>query len=95
MSTKINEYCIRCGACRAPCPNEAISRSDPTFVIDPQLCTECVGFAESQACADVCPVDGCEPDPERVESEEVLIERARKLHPDVDFGENYKSRFRK
>jgi ferredoxin len=95
MATRINEDCIRCGACRAPCPNEAISRGDPIFVIDPLLCTECVGFDDKQACEAVCPVDGCEPDPEHVETEQVLIERARALHPDIDFGENYKSHFRK
>ena len=95
MATKINEDCIRCGACRAPCPNEAISRGDPIFIVDPYLCTECVGFDDKQACMEVCPVDGCEPDPEHIESEAVLIKRARALHPDTDFGPYYKSHFRK
>ena len=65
------------------------------FVIDPLLCTECIGFDDKQACMEVCPVDGCEPDPEHIETEEVLITRARALHPDTDFGQNYKSHFRK
>jgi ferredoxin len=95
MATMINEECIRCGACRAPCPNNAISRGEEIFVVDPELCTECVGFADTQACAEVCPVDGCVPDPDRVETEEVLIERARKLHPEIDFGKDFKSHFRK
>jgi ferredoxin len=95
MATKINEECIRCGACRAPCPNNAISRGEEIFVIDPRLCTECVGFYDRQACADVCPVDSCVSDPDRVETEEILIERARILHPEIEFGQTFKSHFRK
>ena len=30
----------------------------------------------------MCPVDCCLPDPNIVESEELLYERARRLHPD-------------
>jgi len=52
------------------------------FEIDPQRCTECVGFHAEEQCAAICPVDCCEPDPERVESEAMLLERARKLHPE-------------
>jgi hypothetical protein len=47
------------------------------------------------ACAAVCPVDCCVTDPNNIESEEVLIARARVLHQDTDFGENFQSRFRK
>ncbi|HLV61394.1 MAG TPA: YfhL family 4Fe-4S dicluster ferredoxin, partial [Fredinandcohnia sp.] len=86
---------INCGACEPECPNSAISQGEDIFVIDPNLCTECVGFHDEEACASVCPVDCCIPDPNRVESEEVLIERARRLHPDVDFGDDFPSRFRK
>jgi ferredoxin len=82
MSTLITVECINCGACEPECPNQAISQGEDIFVIDPQLCTECVGFHEQEACAAVCPVDCCIPDPAIVESEEVLYERARRLHPD-------------
>jgi ferredoxin len=82
MSTKITEECINCGACEPECPNGAISQGDDIFIIDPKLCSECVGFHDEEACAAVCPVDCCVPDPEIVESEEVLLERARALHPD-------------
>jgi hypothetical protein len=34
-------------------------------------------------------------DPQNVETESVLIERARALHKETDFGENFPSRFRK
>src|ERR1051325_8506092 len=95
MATMITSDCINCGACEPECPNNAISQGDPVYVIDPVLCTECVGFHDYEACAAVCPVDVCVTDPNNIESEEVLIERARKLHAETDFGENFQSRFRK
>jgi hypothetical protein len=95
MATMIASDCINCGACEPECPNNAISQGDPIFVIDPKLCTECVGFHDYEACAAVCPVDVCITDPNNIESEEVLIERARALHPETDFGANFQSRFRK
>jgi Fe-S-cluster-containing hydrogenase component 2 len=95
MATMITSECINCGACEPECPNNAISQGDPVYVIDPVLCTECVGFHDFEACAAVCPVDCCVTDPNNIESEEVLIARARSLHQDTDFGENFQSRFRK
>ena len=50
------------------------------YFIVPDKCTECQGFHEEPQCAAVCPVDCCLPDPERPESEEVLLERQRVLH---------------
>ena len=82
MATLIAENCISCGVCEPECPNEAISEGPVVFEIDPTLCTECVGFHATEQCAVVCPVDVCLPDPERVEDEAVLFQRARKLHPD-------------
>jgi Fe-S-cluster-containing hydrogenase component 2 len=95
MATMITNECINCGACEPECPNNAITQGDPVFVIDPQLCTECVGFHDYEACAAVCPVDCCVTDPNNIESEEVLIARAKVLHQDTNFGEDYQSRFRK
>lgn len=95
MATMITNECINCGACEPECPNNAISQGDPVYVIDPLLCTECVGFHDYEACAAVCPVDCCVTDPNNIEAEEVLIARARSLHPDVDFGDSFQSRFRK
>jgi ferredoxin len=82
MSTMITEDCINCGACEDECPNSAIAVGEEIFVIDPNLCTECVGFADEQMCAAACPPEACVQDPERVESEQVLLERARQLHPE-------------
>ena len=101
MSTYITDDCINCGACEPECPNEAISEGDEIYVIDPELCTECVGFHDDEACQAVCPVECCLPDPKHPETEGQLIERAKRLHPDD--GElqkrievnDYPSRFRK
>jgi ferredoxin len=95
MATMITEECINCGACEPECPNEAISEAEDIYIIDPQLCTECVGFHDEEQCAAVCPVDCCVPDPNNEETEEKLIERARAVHPDEEFGEEFPSRFRK
>jgi len=95
MATMIANECINCGACEPECPNNAITQGDPIFVIDPKLCTECVGFHDYEACAAVCPGDVCVTDPQNVESEEALIARARQLHPETDFGDSFESRFRK
>ena len=85
MAYKITEECLACGACVDECPNEAISEGDDIYVIDPNLCTECVGFHDYEACQAVCPVECCVPDPNNVESEGVLLERAKKIHPDKEF----------
>lgn len=50
------------------------------YFIVPDKCTECIGFHEEPQCAAVCPVDCCVPDEDRVESDEVLLERKEKLH---------------
>ncbi len=53
------------------------------------------GFHDYEACAAVCPVDCCVTDPNNIESEEALIARARVVHPEIQFDDNYESRFRK
>ena len=72
MSTMITEECINCGVCEPECPNDAITEGEEVFVIDPKLCTECVGFHPKEQCAEVCPVDCCVPDPNNEEAEEAL-----------------------
>lgn len=58
MSMTIVEECISCGACEPECPNTAIASGDPIFVINPNLCTECEGEAESPKCVSICPSKG-------------------------------------
>jgi ferredoxin len=94
MSTLITDECINCGACEPECPNKAISMGEDLYVIEPELCTECVGFHDEEQCASVCPVDCCLPDPDREEEEDVLIGRAKRIHPKKDFGKDFPSRFR-
>ena len=95
MATMITEECINCGACEPECPNEAISEGEDVYLINPALCTECVGHFDEEQCAAVCPVDCCVPDPNIVETENVLIDRAKALHPDRNIPEDFPSRFRK
>ena len=85
MSTFITDECINCGACEPECPNNAISEGDDTYVIDPALCTECVGFHGDEACQSVCPVECCIPDADNRESESDLLARAVRLHPNTPF----------
>ncbi len=110
MSTMITAECINCGACDPECPNTAIYEGGANYAFDgashpplqndifyivPEKCTECVGFFDQEQCAAVCPVDCCIPDPNNPEPEEQLIERARQLHPEQEFGASFPSRFRK
>jgi ferredoxin len=94
MALKINEDCISCGACEAECPNEAISQGEETFVIDPDLCTECVGFFDEEQCAIVCPSDAIHPHPDHQETEADLLAKARRIHPDKSFSGDFPSKFR-
>ena len=110
MATLITDECINCGACEPECPNTAIYQggiefealdgsqvaalSDDFFYIVPDKCTECVGFFDSEACAAVCPVDCCVPDPDIPETEDVLFQRAKEIHPSEDFAEDFPSRFK-
>src|SRR5262249_50687925 len=111
MATMITAECINCGACEPECPNTAIYQggvewtapdgaahkalSNDIFYIVPEKCTECVGFFDHEACAAVCPVDCCVPNPDIPEAEGVLLARARSLHPDKTIADDAPSRFRK
>ena len=57
MANKITEDCIACGACEPECPNEAISATGDTYVIDPGKCDECESTGGDSACVAVCPTD--------------------------------------
>lgn len=100
MATYITDACINCGACEPECPNDAISEGDEIYMIDPERCTECVGFHDKEACQAVCPVECCLPNPEVTESEAVLLARALSLHPEdaklqtVAASGSYPSRFK-
>jgi ferredoxin len=111
MATMITAECINCGACEPECPNTAIYQgtvewrapdgsmqpalSSEIFYIVPEKCTECVGFHDHEACAAVCPVDCCVPNPEIPETHDVLLARARALHPGDVIPDDAPSRFKK
>ncbi|MEZ4911949.1 MAG: 4Fe-4S dicluster domain-containing protein [Saprospiraceae bacterium] len=54
--------------------------SEEYYFIVADKCTECKGFHEEPQCAAVCPVDCCLPDPNHVESDEILLDRKARLH---------------
>ncbi len=111
MATMITSECINCGACEPECPNTAIYQggvewqaqdggmhaalSNDIFYIVPEKCTECVGFHDQEACAAVCPVDCCVPNPDIPETHDVLLARARVLHPGEGIPDDAPSRFKK
>ncbi|CAA6807992.1 MAG: Ferredoxin [uncultured Campylobacterales bacterium] len=72
MALLISDDCIACDACRDECPNSAIEENDPVYLIDPDFCTECVGFYDEPSCVTVCPVDCIVPDPDQVETVQEL-----------------------
>ena len=72
MSLKIIDTCINCDVCEPECPNHAISQGPEIYVIDPELCTECVGHFDKPQCQQVCPVDCIPLDPEHAETQEEL-----------------------
>jgi ferredoxin len=72
MSLYITQDCINCDVCEPECPNGAISQGEDTYVIDPNLCTECVGHFTTSQCVEVCPVDCIIVDPNHRETREQL-----------------------
>lgn len=79
MALLITDECINCDVCEPECPNGAISRGEEIYVIDPNLCTECVGHFEKSQCVEVCPVDCIIPDPDRRETKDELYQKYLKL----------------
>ncbi len=75
MSLYITDVCINCDVCEPECPNDAISQGEEYYVIDPKLCTECVGHFATAQCVEVCPVDCILLDPNHLESQEALHQK--------------------
>ncbi len=81
MAYKITEECISCGACEPECKNEAIVEAETIYIVEPDKCTECIGYFDTPQCVDICPVDCCIPDPDHEETKEQLLEKWKALHP--------------
>ena len=80
MALLINDNCTSCDACVPVCPNKAITSDSPYYVIDPLLCTECVGAEDEPQCMLVCPADCIVEDPDFRESPEELLEKYKGIH---------------
>lgn len=79
MALMITDECINCDVCEPVCPNSAISQGEFIYVIDPTLCTECVGHFDIPQCQTVCPVDCIPHDPDQVEDRDSLMKKYRTL----------------
>lgn len=79
MALKITDECINCDVCEPECPNEAISPGEETYIINPRLCTECVGHFDEPQCVQVCPVDCIPVNPDHIESHEQLMNKYKGL----------------
>lgn len=79
MALKILSGCINCDMCEPECPNKAIYMGEKIYEINPDLCTECVGFYEQPTCISVCPLDVIIKDPQHIESKETLYEKFKQL----------------
>tara|TARA_B100000686_G_scaffold221502_1_gene228617 strand:+ start:6660 stop:6905 length:246 start_codon:yes stop_codon:yes gene_type:complete len=75
MALMITDECINCDVCEPECPNSAISQGEEIYIIDPNLCTECVGHYETTQCVEVCPVDCIDVNPRIIETKEQLKEK--------------------
>lgn len=75
MALLITDACINCDVCLPECPNSAIMQGADIFVIDPVLCTECIGHFDKPQCVEVCPVDCIPLNPDVVETKEQLYEK--------------------
>lgn len=85
MSLKILDTCVNCDVCEPVCPNKAISLGEDYYVIDPSLCTECIGHYDEPQCVDVCPVECIIVDPEHTETHDQLDLKYRHL---MGLGDN-------
>lgn len=79
MSLLIKDACINCDVCEPECPNGAISQGEDIYVINPSLCTECVGHHDTPQCIEVCPVDCIIKDSNHVEEADGLYQKYLKL----------------
>ncbi len=51
MAYKIDDKCVKCGACKDVCPVQAISEGADKYVINADECVDC------GACVGECPVE--------------------------------------
>jgi cobalamin biosynthesis Co2+ chelatase CbiK len=71
---------VKCGTCELKCPNWAISEGDEIYVIDPDKCTECLGFYDSPKCVETCPVNAVQLNKDLGEDYDQLMAKWHRLH---------------
>ena len=79
MALIITDECINCDVCEPECPNGAISQGEEIYVIDPNLCTECVGHFDAPQSQQVCPVDCIPLNPDMQETQEELMQKYHRI----------------
>lgn len=79
MALIIYDECINCDVCEPECPNGAIAQGEEIYVINPALCTECVGHYEAPQCVEVCPVSCITKDPNYPEDQDSLYKKYLRL----------------
>jgi ferredoxin len=79
MALLITDECINCDVCEPACPNGAISAGEEIYVIDPRLCTECVGHFDEPQCQQLCPVECIHVDSDSPESRPELMRKYQEL----------------
>lgn len=80
MALLITKECINCDMCLPECPNTAIFEGKKVYEIDPERCTECVGFYDAPTCMAVCPINCIELDPAHVEDQAQLMEKFKAMN---------------
>jgi ferredoxin len=75
MALMITDECINCDVCEPECPNGAISQGSEIYVINPNLCTECVGHYDKPQCQEVCPIDCIPFNPDVRETKDELYQK--------------------
>ncbi len=60
MASFITDDCIGCGNCEPECPCGAISQAGDVWVVDPELCGDCI-TAEVCVGVEICPTEAIIP----------------------------------
>ena len=80
MALMITEECINCGACEPECPNNAISTGEEIYELNPELCTECVGYFDEPQCRTICPIpEVLIVNPDYIEKKDELLKKKQQI----------------
>ena len=80
MALAITGACVTFDVCKSAHPNQAITQRASIYVVDPDICTKCIGARDEQQCRAVCPADSVVGDLLRHESGSALLADYELLH---------------